>query len=83
MKHFYCDFRVQHPNLHKNWHISFLLATKSEILYISVFSLVFEFLSATEIVQFRPLYNTHLLSELKIKIKLISAYSFYTKFHLN
>ena len=36
MKHFYCDFRVQHLNLRKNWHISFLLAAKSEILYISV-----------------------------------------------
>jgi len=36
MKHFYCDFRVQHLSLHKNWHISFLLALKSEILYISV-----------------------------------------------
>jgi len=36
MKHFYCDFRVQHLNLHKNWHISFLLVAKSEILHISV-----------------------------------------------
>ena len=36
MKHFYCDFRVQHLNLHKNWHISFPLVVKSEILYISV-----------------------------------------------
>jgi hypothetical protein len=25
MKHFHCDFRVQQLNLHKNWHISFLL----------------------------------------------------------
>jgi len=36
MKHFYCDLHVQHLNLHKNWHISFLLVAKSEILYISV-----------------------------------------------
>jgi len=36
MKHFYCDLCVQHLNLHKNWHISFLLVTKSEILCISV-----------------------------------------------
>ena len=36
MKHFYCDFRVQHLNLHKNWHISFLLVGKSEIQCISV-----------------------------------------------
>jgi len=35
MKHFYCDFHIQHLNLHKNWHISFLLVAKSEILYIS------------------------------------------------
>jgi hypothetical protein len=34
MKHFNCDFRVQHLNLH--WHISFLLVAKSEILYTSV-----------------------------------------------
>jgi len=39
MKHFYCNFRVQHLNLHKNWHISFLLVAKSEILYITVISL--------------------------------------------
>ena len=36
MKHFYCDFHIQQLNLHKNWHISFLLVAKSEILYISV-----------------------------------------------
>jgi hypothetical protein len=35
MKHFYCDFRVQHLNLRKIWHISFLLVPKSEILYIN------------------------------------------------
>jgi len=39
MKHFYCDFRVQHLNLHKNWQISFLQIGKSEILYISVICL--------------------------------------------
>jgi len=33
MKHFYCDFHVQHLNLHKNRHILFLLVAKSEILY--------------------------------------------------
>jgi len=37
MKHLYCDFRVQHLNLDKNWHISFLLVAKSEILYIVFF----------------------------------------------
>jgi hypothetical protein len=36
MKHFNYDFRVQRLDLHKNWHISFLLVAKSEILYISV-----------------------------------------------
>jgi len=36
MKHFLCDFRVQHLRLHKNGHISFLLVAKSEILYNSV-----------------------------------------------
>jgi len=36
MKHFHCDFRVQHLNLYKNKHNSFLLVAKSEILYISV-----------------------------------------------
>ena len=36
MKDFYCDFRVQHLNLHKNWHILFLQIAKSEILCISV-----------------------------------------------
>jgi hypothetical protein len=36
MKHFYCNFRVQHPNLHKSWYISFLQIAKSEIFYISV-----------------------------------------------
>ena len=36
MKHFYCDFRFQHLNLHKKQHILFLLVTKSEILQISV-----------------------------------------------
>jgi len=40
MKHFYCDLHVQHLNLHKNWHISFLLVAKSEILYISVIQLL-------------------------------------------
>jgi hypothetical protein len=29
-------FHVQHLILHKNWHISFLLVAKSEILYIIV-----------------------------------------------
>jgi hypothetical protein len=28
MKHFYCDFRVQHLCLHTHWHISFLLVAK-------------------------------------------------------
>jgi hypothetical protein len=36
MKHFDCDFRVQHLNIHKNWHISFKKKKKSEILYINV-----------------------------------------------
>jgi len=34
MKH----FRVQHLNLRKSWHISFLLVAKSEILFISLIS---------------------------------------------
>jgi hypothetical protein len=33
---FYCDFRVQRLNLHKNWRISSLLAAKNEILYIRI-----------------------------------------------
>jgi len=41
MKHFYCDFRVQHLNLHKNWNISFLVVAKSEILYISIIAVIF------------------------------------------
>jgi len=36
MKYFYCNFRVQHLNWHKNWHILFLLVAKSEILYVGV-----------------------------------------------
>jgi len=42
MKHFYCAFRFQCLNLHKNWHISFLLVAKSEILYISVIDVGFK-----------------------------------------
>jgi hypothetical protein len=42
MKHFYCDFRVQHLNLHKNWHILFLLVAKSEILYNRVIGMAFQ-----------------------------------------
>jgi len=32
----YCDFHVQHLNVHMNSHISFPLVAKSEIMYISV-----------------------------------------------
>jgi hypothetical protein len=43
MKHFNCGFRVQHLNLHEDWHISFLLVAKSEILYIIVIYLTSDF----------------------------------------
>jgi len=51
MKHFYCDLPVQHLNLHKNWHISFLLVAKSDILYISVINTVYCFVLVLTVFQ--------------------------------
>ena len=76
MKHFYCDLHVQHLNLHKNWHISFLPVAKSEILYISVIgTLTSQENGSTKIILVVDLYlRCYLFNVLKLSSNPLSSH---------